>query len=230
MRYVHVECLDAWRRVGAAANRNAAFRCQACHYEYTVQRTWVASALQHRHCPTVLTAAGLLAVAFALGAAARSVWGDAATATVYRLALMQPSWRYGDRDRDRYAQHLDRYGGEFDRFVFWVTSWRAVAAAVDVSAAGVAALAAVGFVRYVYIEVHRRYVAYRLLGWRDSGWQGLVVLGAWWISNIDAGVQRIALIVGAGVSIRASWNRTRELAAEYAQSLGERVLEVRPEG
>ncbi|EER18660.1 hypothetical protein Pmar_PMAR026755, partial [Perkinsus marinus ATCC 50983] len=43
MKYVHVECLNQWRKV--AANRDNFFQCQTCKYKYKFKRTWFAGLL-----------------------------------------------------------------------------------------------------------------------------------------------------------------------------------------
>eukprot|EP00435_Cladocopium_sp_Y103_P046284 s172_g13.t1 len=43
MRFVHVSCLNDWR--SASCNDRSYYRCDACHYEYRLQRLWVADVL-----------------------------------------------------------------------------------------------------------------------------------------------------------------------------------------
>ncbi|KAF4683745.1 hypothetical protein FOZ60_008663 [Perkinsus olseni] len=43
MKYVHVECLNQWRKV--ATNRDNFFQCQTCKYKYKFKRTWFAGLL-----------------------------------------------------------------------------------------------------------------------------------------------------------------------------------------
>ena len=43
MRFVHVACLNSWR--AASCNDKSYYRCDACHYEYRLQRLWLADML-----------------------------------------------------------------------------------------------------------------------------------------------------------------------------------------
>ncbi|CAJ1408165.1 unnamed protein product [Effrenium voratum] len=43
MRFVHVSCLNNWR--AASCNERSYYSCDACHYEYRLQRLWVADVL-----------------------------------------------------------------------------------------------------------------------------------------------------------------------------------------
>ncbi|KAI8052813.1 hypothetical protein BDF22DRAFT_743488 [Syncephalis plumigaleata] len=49
MRYVHLECLNAWRNAGHS--RSAFFECNQCGYRYSFARTRIATIIQH---PVVL--------------------------------------------------------------------------------------------------------------------------------------------------------------------------------
>jgi hypothetical protein len=44
MRYVHVDCLNQWRAL--STNSNSYYRCDQCHYQYNLQRTEWAQAVQ----------------------------------------------------------------------------------------------------------------------------------------------------------------------------------------
>ena len=54
MRYVHVECLNSWRAL--STNSNSYYRCDQCHYEYNLQRTDWAEAVQQPETVQALTA------------------------------------------------------------------------------------------------------------------------------------------------------------------------------
>jgi hypothetical protein len=54
MRFVHVDCLNQWRAVSTNSNSN--YRCDQCHYEYNLQRTDWASAVQSAEAVEALTA------------------------------------------------------------------------------------------------------------------------------------------------------------------------------
>lgn len=53
MRYVHVACLDQWRMV--SANDASYYRCEACHYDYRLQRVQFAVLLLSKTVQQVLT-------------------------------------------------------------------------------------------------------------------------------------------------------------------------------
>ena len=42
-RFVHVACLNSWR--ASSSNQRSYYRCDTCHYEYRLQRLWLADVL-----------------------------------------------------------------------------------------------------------------------------------------------------------------------------------------
>lgn len=59
-KFVHLSCLNEWRRL--STNRQSFYRCDQCHYSYSFYRTRIASYLLH---PAALSVATLLAMVFA---------------------------------------------------------------------------------------------------------------------------------------------------------------------
>lgn len=68
MRYIHLSCLNQWRRRSPKAS--SYFQCDQCHYRYNVRRTFVAELLQSHNTTAILTAVCLMTTVFVLGGAA----------------------------------------------------------------------------------------------------------------------------------------------------------------
>jgi len=70
MKYVHVQCLNQWRKT--AVKKESFYQCDQCHYQYNLQRTsWRAWLMNPRACPrrrcSVRVASALTGYDFALG-------------------------------------------------------------------------------------------------------------------------------------------------------------------
>ncbi|CAE8624261.1 unnamed protein product [Polarella glacialis] len=65
MRFVHVACLNSWR--AASSNEASYYKCDACHYEYRLQRLFIADLLTSSRFQILLTVLCFAVAACALG-------------------------------------------------------------------------------------------------------------------------------------------------------------------
>ncbi|GAA5838070.1 hypothetical protein JCM3766R1_004194 [Sporobolomyces carnicolor] len=70
-RYVHKECLAAWRK--AAQNSSSFYRCETCTYEYRFRRTFVGNVINSRFSVFTLTIIAFLVLTWIAGFLANSL-------------------------------------------------------------------------------------------------------------------------------------------------------------
>ena len=66
IQYVHVHCLEQWRR--SSANPRSFYQCDQCCYHYSFRRTMISTLLEHTYVKCTLTVLCFLLLSITIGA------------------------------------------------------------------------------------------------------------------------------------------------------------------
>eukprot|EP00928_Gymnodinium_smaydae_P050708 TRINITY_DN34274_c0_g1_i1.p1 TRINITY_DN34274_c0_g1~~TRINITY_DN34274_c0_g1_i1.p1 ORF type:complete len:334 (-),score=50.64 TRINITY_DN34274_c0_g1_i1:51-1052(-) len=245
MRFVHVACLDQWR--ATAANEAAYYRCDACHYEYRLERVRVARLLLspafHR-C--------LAFLAFALGAGicgSLCQWRhpELLRATLDRLQLPPAArslvvlpgptgtgnsacWHTGysyeaccfGRERGNPACWDAQYTFDaccHDSSETWRTMQEIMVPKLQILASGVLVLSLVGFGFFVWRQVHQ--------AWGDHNGQWNLVWVAMSMGSLNnQALARFVALIGCAAALRELFFILSARAKKLSIGCCDRVLEV----
>lgn len=241
MQFVHVSCLNSWR--AAAVSDSSYFRCDACHYEYRLERIRYAEVIVSGRFQHILTALILVMGACVFGAAGCTLFPDALPRAIDTLAL-PPDVRgffLPTKDNpkcwtDGYSYELcclGRPGGNpkcWDAVHTFASCCAAPSAgwqraqvlaqpAARLLATGLIALSSVGFAMFVWRQLHEN--------WGDvNGRWHLVMMIMSLGSMHKSALTRACAFIGVGVACRELLAVVSARAKLFAATIGDRVLEV----
>jgi len=244
MRFVHVACLDNWRM--AATNDAAYYRCDACHYEYRLQRVQLAVLLLSDKIQQVLTVAILLVSAGLLGALSYVFVPGILDTIIDRLELPPAGrllfiaeigqgnpgcWNSGFTYRicctgspsGNPACWDDRHNFEtccMSPGSVWQQNLRIrFVPLFRLLATGGMGLAVLGFAMYVIREVSMR--------WGDANRYWSIAVFAMWLAHFSStAFARIVAALGSALAFKELYSVIHTGARRVAQRIGDRVLEV----
>jgi len=211
MRHVHLSCLNTWRRV--APTERSFTTCDQCGYDYQFKRTRVAAFLLSDQGGYALAMLACLALLYGGAWAVELLMPPAWKEELFRNYAWRPSLPpvvfLGNR-----ALLLARW---FPRsFVFWQRH-------LEFVGGGAYVFGSFGFTEFLreewaFWQNHRH-----VLGWANPH---TFVLMSWFVSMSSSGsMGRVVVVIGFLASARLVVLAAHQKAKEFAQTLGERMLE-----
>eukprot|EP00927_Polykrikos_kofoidii_P065810 TRINITY_DN61526_c0_g1_i1.p1 TRINITY_DN61526_c0_g1~~TRINITY_DN61526_c0_g1_i1.p1 ORF type:complete len:357 (-),score=64.44 TRINITY_DN61526_c0_g1_i1:531-1601(-) len=243
MRFVHVSCLNDWR--AASANENSYYKCDACHYEYRLQRLRIAKTLLSPRMQIAFSALIFVTSALVFGSFTERLFPALVPLLLDRLLV--PMWVHALFNGASGPGNPACWHGGFtfklccvgpaggnqacwdSRHSFeaccvaFTSTWDglrlASATVLRVLVGGVAVLSVVGFALYLWRQVKE---AWNTVG---GNWQ-LALLGMWLYSFDVPALCRMIAIVGTTFALRELFVVLSFRAKLIASMVGDRVLEV----
>lgn len=243
MQYVHVRCLDAWRV--SAVQGNSYYRCDACHYEYRLERLQFAEIILSHGAQILVTFVIFLAAASMLGVVFQCIVPSLLTTTVEKLQLppaMQalfiqqtgkgnPDCWHDGFTYDLCCSALDKGNSacwdathSFEVCCKGVSdAWQRVAAVIlpsmQILANGLIALSAVGFAMFLWRQIHEN--------WGDANGQWHLIMMAMSFATLNQqALVRLGAFLGSSVALRELYFLISKQAKWFVTACGDRVLEV----
>lgn len=230
MQYIHVECLNAWRR--ASANERSYYECHLCHYKYRIVRTKLALWLLLPETAAVLTAASILMCALLLGGILSCIPAVDLVGRLYAMGEWHPPWRVW---RGAASVLAETHGKRVDAAetlsseltavdslaLHWAWLKACACGVLDMLALGAACLGFAGFALVARQQVVRH------MG-NDRGRHYLFVNGMW-LASLQTRWCRVAVALGLAFAFREIFQTAKVQVKEKAQQWGETILEVQPD-
>eukprot|EP00933_Yihiella_yeosuensis_P031077 TRINITY_DN2461_c1_g1_i1.p1 TRINITY_DN2461_c1_g1~~TRINITY_DN2461_c1_g1_i1.p1 ORF type:complete len:358 (+),score=59.90 TRINITY_DN2461_c1_g1_i1:69-1076(+) len=244
MRFVHVNCLNAWR--SRSENNSSYYKCNSCKYRYRLERLRFSTLLLKDRFHMMLTALCFLIGGSFLGLLCQYLAPSLPPLVMDRLDLPpsvslflmtgpidQIKGNPACWDRD-YTYNFCCSGGPPGNEECWddqhdfnscckgpsetIVRLQAVLAPVlRLLFCGSMGLSAVGFSLYSWRQVQEA-----LNG--EGAWH--VFMFAAWVWNMGDALARIVAVVGSAIAFRELYNVLRVQAKDVASRIGDRVLEV----
>lgn len=243
MKFVHVECLNRWR--AASTSATSFYKCDACHYEYRLERVRIASLLLSKRLHAGLAVTAFVIAALGLGGLCQWLRPELLD---YFVEWLQPHpsvrqflvagkdskgnpacWHSGftygyccqsEGGNPDCWDSLHSYDGCCtDTSDTFRRALRVLVPVVQVLCSGSLALSAVGFLFYVRRVLREN--------WReiDGRWH-IFWHGAWFASLGSQELSRVAAITGVAMALVQLYETLGEQAKWAATRCHERLLEV----
>jgi len=243
MQFVHVACLNTWR--ASSASGTSYFRCDACHYDYRLERVRLADFVLSNRVQQLLAVLIFLGSTLVLGAICWRAFPGLLPQTLDHMQLPPGAWAvFHPMDgkgnaacwNSGYTYELccpGPHGGNpacwdghhsfeaccQEPSATWRTFHAAALPALAVVANGGIAMSAIGFALFVLRQLRE--------GWGDmNGQWHLIMMAASFATFNKQAMTRFVAFVGTLVAYRELHWAISAKAKAWATAFGERVLEV----
>mmetsp|Transcript_37787 Transcript_37787/g.57534 ORF Transcript_37787/g.57534 Transcript_37787/m.57534 type:complete len:264 (-) Transcript_37787:297-1088(-) len=225
MCYVHISCLQAWRR--ASTRQDSALQCDQCHYKYNIHRTALALFLLSENGPVTLAILFLVVVVHVIGICFYAILSKVTGGSNGVEEVMQRLFlwlRLG-----RYSMTMRSPATTFD-----IESFLTETAYGEILVLGTASLALIAFCHSAYKTLSGHYIQYRrgeghdpIIFQFDPLIQGGAGMFLFWIYHeiVEAKSGRGVAVMGLFSAWYYTYGRSIESAKSLAQWMGESILE-----
>lgn len=251
MRFVHPRCLDTWR--ANSSNDQSYFRCDACHFEYRMERVKWAEMIMSTGFQQALTLLSFLLGALVLGISCQSLRPDFLPRFSFWLQLPPKIsaffMQHTSEGNPACFEHGFPYSNPRSGLTYefccrnddreWRACWDDKHSFDTCCTNSEVVLHLQAFVAPAVRVLASGTVGLSLIGfslylWRQikshwgdqDGWFHGMMSAAWFASLSHSELGRIAVFVGAAVALRELFETFSVQAKLIARKMGDRVLEV----